>query len=298
MPSLLRIILIGLLGVSACAGELRVASWNVRNYLVCDRMVDGIYRTDYPKPEAEKTALRAVIGEIDAEVLAVQEIGGHDFLRELRLDLQAAGIEYPYLVCLEGPDRERKVAFLSRLPFVEVREHDKLEFAYRGERTEVKRGVLEVVLETAGGRLHIFNLHLKSRYTDRSDDPQSLERRNGEATVIRDLLAHRLATDPDALFLVLGDFNDSPGSRPLRRFTQIGQRPLLFPIELADDRGDRWTHHYAREDAYDRVDFALVSDALRAHLSDHAGEIFDNPAVRMASDHRPVLVNFELSGIE
>ena len=46
--------------VDAAAGSLAVATWNVENYLPAARRVDGVFRPGYPKPEAEKAALRAV----------------------------------------------------------------------------------------------------------------------------------------------------------------------------------------------------------------------------------------------
>ena len=33
---------------------VRVASFNLQNYLSCERIVDGKWRPDYPKPEVEK----------------------------------------------------------------------------------------------------------------------------------------------------------------------------------------------------------------------------------------------------
>jgi hypothetical protein len=41
----------------------------------------------------------------------------------------------------------------------------------------VKRGLLEITLATTAGDLTLFGLHLKSRFTDRPDDPMSAVRR-------------------------------------------------------------------------------------------------------------------------
>ncbi len=45
------------------AGRSRfvIATYNIENYTVTDRMTSDGYRQNYPKPEVEKTALRAVI---------------------------------------------------------------------------------------------------------------------------------------------------------------------------------------------------------------------------------------------
>ena len=63
---------------------LRIATYNVRNYTAADRMVREVYRPEYPKPENEKSALRAVIKALDADVLALQEMGGEPYARVAR----------------------------------------------------------------------------------------------------------------------------------------------------------------------------------------------------------------------
>ena len=34
--------------------SIRIASYNLRNYLITDRLVEGQWKVNYPKPEAEK----------------------------------------------------------------------------------------------------------------------------------------------------------------------------------------------------------------------------------------------------
>lgn len=286
-----------LLGVAqACAegptATVRVATWNLRNYLAMDRLVDGHFRRSYPKPEAEKTALRAVLRAVDADVLAVQEMGDERFLLELQRDLAAEGLDYPHTAWMAGQDGTRHLAVLSRLPFAEVIAHDEIPFRFLGRDAVVKRGTLEIVFETAGRRWRLFNVHLKSRFSDLADDPDSVERRNGEASAIRELVRARLEAEPEAAVFVVGDFNDHRASRPLRRFLEINERPLLAMLPAADDRGEAWTLHYGHEDRYERIDFVLASPTALAWVEGAAAAIPDSPEMRAASDHR--LVTFTL----
>jgi hypothetical protein len=177
--------------VSGRAETLTVATYNIENYGVADRMTDEGYRKEYPKPEAEKQALRAVIRRLKADVLLLQEVGGPAYLEELRRDLKAEGLDYPQAYVLEGNDPDRHVAVLSRRPFKAVVPHPDLEFPYFKTKERVKRGLLELTLFTAGGEVTLFAVHLKSRFTDRPDDPQSAQRRVGEATAIRDAVLER-----------------------------------------------------------------------------------------------------------
>jgi endonuclease/exonuclease/phosphatase family metal-dependent hydrolase len=285
------------LGGSLPAGavEVRVGSWNLQNYLVADRVVEGVYRRAYPKPEAEKAALREVLLETRPDVLAIQETGDERFLLELQRDLARDGLDYPHRVWMAGADEHRHLALLSRLPPAGVWRHDELSGRFLGRSEPVKRGLLEVAFVSAGVEWRLFNLHLKSRFTVNPDDPSALEQRNAEATAIRNVVAARIAEYPALPVLVAGDFNDHPVSRPLRRFLAINDRPLLVAIPVADDRGDTWTHFYAREEAYERIDFFLAAPAMIARVRGGAGWIPDSPVMRRASDHRLILCRLDFS---
>jgi endonuclease/exonuclease/phosphatase family metal-dependent hydrolase len=140
---------------TARAETLTVATYNVENYVAADRMTEAGYRKEYPKPEAEKQALRAVIRGLNADILALQEMGGAPYLEELRRDLRAEGIDYAYAALLEGPDVDRHVALLARRPPKAVKHHVNLGFTYFGAREQVKRGLLEATFTTPTGPDHL-----------------------------------------------------------------------------------------------------------------------------------------------
>jgi endonuclease/exonuclease/phosphatase family metal-dependent hydrolase len=276
------------------AETLTVATYNVENYTLADRMVDGAYRKAYPKPEAEKKALRAVIRSLDADVIALQEIGGEAFLKELQRDLLREGADYPYAEVLNAADEDRHVAVLSRRPFASVVRHADMTLKYFDGVESVKRGLLEVHLVTEAGDVALFVVHLKSRYTDRKDDPESALQRAGEATAIRDRVL-KVSPDPSqAMFLIAGDFNDTRTSRPVRAMLERGKTKIAEWLPAEDSRGERWTHWFKREDSYSRVDHLLVSPALWPMVRGQAGKIFDAPETAAASDHRPLVAVFDL----
>ena len=279
-----------LLATLSRAETLKIVTYNVENYVAANRMTEAGYREDYPKPEIQKTGLRSVLKRLDADVLVLQEMGGPNYLDELRRDLNHAGLEYPHTILLVGPDADRHVAVLSRRAFTSVRQHVDLTFPYFGGKEKVKRGMLEVTLETNGGALTLFGVHLKSRYTDRADDVQSAARRQGEATVIRDLVLTRFPKPAQGNFLILGDFNDDVSSKTLQRFRGRGSVRIAQLLPIADARGERWTHVYKKADSYTRVDHILVSAALFPAVRNGVGSIDDGVGVLETSDHRPVMV--------
>jgi endonuclease/exonuclease/phosphatase family metal-dependent hydrolase len=278
--------------------SLTIATYNVENYCPADRMTATGFRPGYPKPEAEKRALRGVIRGLKADLLFLQEMGTQPYLDELRRDLKADGIDYPFAVLLEAGDADRHVALLSRRPLQAVVPHRDLKFSYLGGTEPVKRGLLEVTIATAAGDVTLFGLHLKSRFTDRPDDPMSAQRRGGEAAAIRDRVLQRVADPATARFLLLGDCNDLPGSPAMRRLQQRGKTEIAALLPAADSRGETWTHNYRKADSYSRVDHILVSAALRPAVVGGTAHIYDVPGVREASDHRPVWLTLELAAKE
>jgi endonuclease/exonuclease/phosphatase family metal-dependent hydrolase len=275
------------------AERLTVMTYNVENYLSTNRMVDGQYLTDYPKPEKAKTALRAVIRSAGADVIALQEMGTLPYLKELQRDLASEGCEYPHFELLEAADDERHIGILSKKPLTQAKKYTALRFRYFDGDAPVKRGLLSIRIEAEGGAITLFLVHLKSRFTDRSDDYMSGVRRAGEATAIRDQILRDFPEPENARLVVLGDFNDVPTSRALRALHQRGQKVIAQVLPAFDSRRETWTHYYRKEDAYSRVDYILVSPALLKCVPAHEARIVDQPEVSLASDHRPIVVTFE-----
>jgi endonuclease/exonuclease/phosphatase family metal-dependent hydrolase len=280
--------------VAVRADSLTVATYNIENYVATNRMTGVGYRKDYPKPEAEKRALRAVIRALGADVLVLQEMGAQPYLDELRRDLKSEGVDYPFAALAIAADADRHVALLSRLPLKNVTTHADLQFTYFGAKEAVKRGLLEVTFATADGDVTLFGLHLKSRFTERPDDPGGAIRRAGEATAIRDAVLRRFPTPAAARFLILGDCNDHRVSKALEHLQQRGKTGICVLLPAVDAHGETWTHSYRREESYTHVDHILVSPGLRGAVQDGTARIFDGQGVADASDHRPVIVTLRV----
>jgi len=288
----------GLLLWLLLAGEghaLTFATYNVQNYTVANRMVDGVYREAYPKPEKERLALCQVIAAITPDVLAVCEMGSQPFLDEFQRELKAFGLDYPHAVLLDAADADRHVAVLSRIPFKAVHRHAALEYTYFGNKERVKRGLLEVVIATDQGDVAFFVMHLKSKYTERKDDPESALQRALEAETVRDLVLARYPDPTKAKFVLAGDWNDTRGTRPVRAMLKRGDTVIGTLVDATDSRGETWTHYYRREDIYSRIDYLLVSPSLKPWVVAGSGKLYDGPEAEVASDHRVLRMALNLS---
>jgi endonuclease/exonuclease/phosphatase family metal-dependent hydrolase len=280
---------------SALAETFTIATYNIENYTVTDRMTPDGYRLNYPKPESEKTALRAVIHALHADVLLLEEMGPQPFLDELQRDLARQGDDYPQAFLVDGPDPERHVAVLSKRAWKSVTPHPDLEFSYRGRMEQAKRGLLEVTFAAAGGDFTLWAVHLKSKLTedDDVDDPQSANLRAAEAMAVRRTILDEFPDPVSARFAILGDFNDGKGSKPVQDLLRHGHTNITYMVPATDSHGEVWTEFYAKQEIYSGFDHVLVSPGLRGAVRDGRAIIFDAPEVSLASDHRPVVVTLD-----
>ncbi|MEO0510425.1 MAG: endonuclease/exonuclease/phosphatase family protein [Verrucomicrobiota bacterium] len=280
---------------SLYAGEsLRVATYNLNNYLVMDRHVDNRWRPSYPKPENEKVIVRQNILRHAPDILALQEIGPLEFLEELRADLAREGLHYTYAVHLEGPDPDRHLALLSKLPPKDVKKHTDLDFKYLEGRERVKRGMLEVAFDPGNGDVFkVFVVHLKSRYTVHKEDPDSELRRLREAEACRNRIVERTREIGKDRFMVVGDFNDHPDSATMRRFYRRGDLDIGSLLPASDSRGDVWTYYYKKHGQYSLVDGFVLSDELFSDVNTGRAHIVDTPGTMIGSDHRMIYLDLD-----
>lgn len=290
--------LLGVLLLSAVVAQaLTLATYNVENYTLADRMVEGVYRQAYPKPEKEKAAVAQVIAGIAPDILAVQEMGTQPYLDEFQRELRAAGQDFRHAVVLDAADPDRHVALLAKFPFKEVKRHAAVATKYLDARDVVKRGVLEVVFATGEGDVSVFVVHLKSKRTERPDDPESALQRAAEAEAVRDLVLARFPDPTQAKFVICGDWNDTRSTRPIRALQKRGDTGVGDILRAEDSRGEAWTHFYRKEDSYSRLDYILVSPALKPFVAGGRAKIWDGAGAGEGSDHRSVYVELKLTPI-
>jgi endonuclease/exonuclease/phosphatase family metal-dependent hydrolase len=286
---------------STFAGLIHVATYNVENYL------DQPTATRAQVKSAEaKAKIRESIKAMNPDVIALEEMGDAHALEELRASLQAEGQDFPFWEQVQGFDTNIHVVVLSKLPLVARRPHTNDFFLLDGRRFAVKRGFAEVDIQAATNfTFTLIAAHLKSRLT--TPDADEAEERLGEAQVLRGLIDARLAREPEAKLIVLGDFNDERNSAALRELIGRGQRKL-FDTRPAERNGDTargeppyyeprdvaWTYFYGKNDTYSRIDYILLSPALKRDWLANETYIPFIPNWGIGSDHRPVMAGFSV----
>lgn len=280
------------------AETFTIATYNVENYL------DRPAGTRPAKSAEARTKIRENLRAIKPDVVAFQEMGGTNALLELRASLKAEGLDFPYWEHVSGWDTNIHVAVLSRFPIEARRPHARDNYLLQGRRLHVSRGFAEVDIRVnAGYTFTLFTAHLKSKRPIPEAD--QAEMREQEAVLLREKIDARLKANPHANIIVLGDFNDTKDSKPVRALIGRGKTKLV-DTRPSERNGDNtparnpaydppsitWTYFYGKEDTYSRIDYILLSPGMAREWQREGTYVFTTANWGLASDHRPVVAAF------
>ncbi len=225
---------------------LRLASYNVHRAIGRDR-------------RREPGRILAVLREIDADVLALQEVEAHDDGGDMLTWLAAeTGFQPVAGITLARHDGHYGNGLLTRCP---VKAKALCDLSWRGREP---RGAISVDVDCDGEALRIVATHLGLRPAERREQ-------------VRRLL--KLFSDrPGDRAVLVGDLNEwFLWGRPLRRLHRffdetpaVATFPARFPV-FALDR--LWTHP------------GTILKGLKVH---------DSACARVASDHLPLVATLQL----
>ena len=276
-----------LLPLAAPAGEFSVMTYNLYRFSYEDRDKDG--QKDNFKPEEEITPLLELLKKNQPDVLAVEEMGDPASFAIFTQRVAAAGLDYPHQAYFIMPEATIGLAVLSRFPITERQPITNESYTIGSETMPVQRGFLNVEIEVNPGyRFRLLAAHLKSK---RYHPLGQTEMRRNEARLLNKNVRRMLARNPDLNLVVVGDMNDNITSAPLREL--IGNPPNLFDLRPQDSVGDLWTHFWAYQESYERLDYILVSEGMKPEVVTEKCRVVRDPLTLLASDHRPVLAVFK-----
>lgn len=269
------------------------AAWNVRNYLLKPVKTQAGRIATPAKPAESIAAVVRTLQEISPDILGLCEIGTRNDLDDLQSRLKKAGVDLPHKTWVDGPDKDRHLALLSRFPL--RAQHDtRSEFRLGGFPHRVQRGILDSVIKVSPGfDLRVLGVHLKSpRIVPEYDQA---EFRRAESLVLRRRVESILEAAPGTHLLVFGDFNDHKNSPVVKGVLgRAGTATALTALPLADRQGDQWTYHWEESDQYTRVDYIMVGESLRPLVRRRGTRIHRDKNWFAASDHRPLVISIAL----
>lgn len=276
------------------SSEIVVASYNVENYLMMPRWIDGHYRSSAGKPVAEKEAVIKMLSTIHPDILGLMEIGDQRQLSDLIRRAQEAGMTFSDTEYLQGADKQRHVALLSRFPIVERHSEGFIPIQVQGKTFYSSRGFIDVtILLPSSLKLRVLCVHLKSKIP--VPEYSQFTFRAAETAALRKKIEAILASDPTTSLLVMGDFNDTKNSLAMKTMLgESGTPVVLTALSLHDDRGETWTEYWKEADEYSRIDYIIVNDVLKKRIEEDHSAIARPAFWNEASDHCPVFTTLDL----
>jgi len=294
-------------------GTIRLGSYNMLNFFdqIDDPTLQGKYDDygDNPGPTSVYRCeeLAAIIRELDADVLALQEVESQKALEWFnKMFLSEMG--YNYVVSKEvGYYRGIEQSVLSRFPISEVKTWQDADLTkikrIGGGWSEIPPDTNEIAFQRSplcftvtspeGYELTIFSIHHKAG--------RDSWRRELEALQILDYIKAMTKENPERNIAVIGDFNAQPWDRSVRVYLRDGMTDAISHRTLNLDWDDnsplRKTHTSGR-----LIDFILLNSAAVNELvidsgfvlgSSHPEYDWRNDAIPTgyASDHCALAVD-------
>ncbi len=261
--------------------SFRVMSWNIENFF--DVYDDPYTRDQVTKPayvsKSRQKQIAAVIKEIDADVIALQEVENRYLLQEF-VDQYLDGMGYQ-VVLVEGNDtRGIDVGLLTRFAIQEVASYQHRRFdSSAGETMSFRRDLLRVRLAPPFDG-DIYVVHLKSQHGDEVADVV----REAEASEITKIMAEVGDGDKNYRAMVVGDFNEVPDMPTL---------DILRNSGLTDCMADSEKYSYNKEPYLTRIDYALLTPARQVGLiSADILQKLGKHNLEACSDHYPLLMEW------
>jgi predicted extracellular nuclease len=271
--------------------QVRVATYNVHLFFDTVCASGNCTSTSFEQAstqqafDARAAELAAAITRLEADVVLLEEVETQACLDALTQRL--AGV-MPYGALGEiGTAGSVDVAIVSRTPLFGVVGHRNLTRLERpdGSRTNFSREFLEAHTRVSNGsEVVAFAAHFRSKSSP--DDPG---RRLAEAQVARQVVQGVAATLPDALVVMGGDLNDTPGSPPIDALTLDGgllRAAADLPV------ADQYTYIYNGQG--EAIDHLFLAETRGARLLPRSAKVWKDGRGFAGSDHAALSANFEL----
>ena len=261
-----------------------ICSYNVRNFL------DPDSNFKESKSAEERAVCLKALAAINADILALIEVGGESAVRQIQAGLDTFGVHYPFHTLVQGGDKVRHIVIFSKIKPKKVEHKTDDFYELRGKSVPIQRGFANCLFAWPNGyQLRLIVAHLKSKLFNTLGQS---DMRRYEARHLRYLVNDMILNDPARNLLVMGDFNDNPNSAPLNALFSRRRNPdgQLFDLRPLDAQGFAWTHFWAEEDTYARIDYILANQSVLPEVDFNHTTIVQLHPPLAASDHRPVLV--------
>ncbi len=284
-------------GGGAAGTPFAVMDWNVHNFFndQQDSPEAGaneiiLSTADY---QAKVANIGSVVKEFSPDVVMFAEVEHQSILDDMNVQVLDGAYQ---TTLIDGNDpRGIDVGAMTKVKPDQVVSH-KGEFfvleGTNGPKYSYARDCLEVHLTIAGKKVVLLGVHFRSKGggDGSADDP---DKRLAEAQHTRSIADALLASDPALLLIVLGDFNDTPGSPPVDAVTAGGFLDAASQVTPASDQ-----YSFVFQGDKELLDHQISSPSMAKLLTADAAKILHRAGVdddsAAGSDHAPLFAVYSI----
>jgi len=271
---------------------LSILNWNTHNFFDTKKNSPDSSETilSLANYTGKRQAIGAALKDLNADIVVLAEVENKALLDDL--NTTELGGAYLQTILFEGNDlRGIDVGMLTKLAPDSVVSHKDDVFVKagtNGPQYHYSRDCLEVHFTFNQRKIIVLGVHFKAKATP--DDP---DKRLAEGQHTRKLADDLQAKEPGAGIVILGDFNDTPGSEPYAAV--LGAAPNLF-VDSADSAPELQRYSYDYMGKLELIDHQMANPRLAALLDPaqvllvHGKGIDDGS--KFASDHAPIKATY------
>lgn len=282
--------------------QFRVVTFNAQNFFndkADDPPPSGqeeiLSSADY---QAKLAGVAAILAKMNPDFVMLEEVENEAVVKDLKARPELGGRFVDHATFSGNDPRGIDIAALSTVPMTQKVSHKDDQFALAGtggsDKYRFARDLLEVHAEVNGRHMIFLGVHLKAKS---NDDPQ---KRLAEAQRARYVADQRRKDDPSAVVIILGDFNDFPGSPPMDAVE--GQPPAEVYQSMGEQLGGALAWSVFTQSAASgkalhddlRVSPLLFERLVKGSVKILHDEDLDAP-LRDVSDHAPVGATFQIN---
>lgn len=247
-------------------------------------------------------AVAGVIASIDADVIALTEVGDDVDVAELNNAVALAGVAYNHVAVCECTDNTtaQHVAVLSKFPLAGVQKflpgregyYKELDDPDSEADTGISKG-MRVTFEAEGKTFHLYVAHLASERLGHEQDAQRI----AQASIVRRLTIPQINAGEHVI--VAGDLNDYRGQPAIRRIRGLDDiwpdliQTGYYQFFAETEQDSRWTYEFRGE--RNQIDHILLSRSIKGIVKQKGIKPrVPDQANPLASDHRPFVVTLDI----
>lgn len=286
-------------GGAETAAPLKILNWNLHNFF--DMQDDPANTNDFALTQIEydqkMTQVGAILKEMDPDIAILPEVENQAILDEL--NKEELGGAYATSIPETNDFRGLDIGVLSKLPIVDVVSHKDDSFKrldlVGGQLYKYSRDAVEVHVKHNGREIVLLAVHYRSK-GDGSPETDDKDKRMAEAQHTRAIADGLVKANPKLAVLILGDFNDLPGSPPVNWTVQgdPANAPKIPFAASTDALGDADKYSFVYNGVKELIDHQMTSPLLTPMLDGKTMTIRHGADVDTVSDHSPMMATYQI----